>query len=104
MTLRDRFAETHALRRSMLNYVTSHPRSAGRIFTLLRAEWGEVGERRLWRVLRWLLAQGAIVRVGCRYHSDGYVRGGVSRLPRSRVHCSRCETAGHNVISCTEAA
>jgi len=68
-------AEAAALRADMLKHVTRRPRSAARLFDLVRQEWGELGERRLWRTLQWLMARGDITRVS---KTDGYIRGQVS--------------------------
>jgi hypothetical protein len=39
----------------------------------IRDDYGSVGERRLWRALTWLVANGKAVRVGPSGKSEGYV-------------------------------
>lgn len=91
--------ETLGIRESVLSYTTTRPRSAERIFGLVRAEWGEIGERRLWRILNWLVGRGAIVRVGQRHCSDGYVLGRkVSLVTVQR--CGVCGGKRHNRQTC----
>lgn len=64
----------------MLECVATRPRTAARLFDLVREQWGDACERRLWRVLRWLELQGHVQAVGVqlgsggvRFASDGYV-------------------------------
>lgn len=90
--------ETLGIRETLLSYVTARPRSAERIFALVREEWGEIGERRLWRTLDWLVEHGAVRRVGDRHHSDGYVLGvavPLASVRRSNT-CSACGDKGHH--------
>lgn len=75
------YTETIALREDMqLCFDFRRPRPAADAFAALRDRWGEINERRLWRVLRWLEARrrvavvGAQVANGHRYASDGYIR------------------------------
>lgn len=86
----DSTAETKALRESMLGYVTTRPRSAERIFSLLRDEWGDVNERRLWRTLRWLVSTGAVTRLGVSRSGSSYIRGAV---------CATCGGSGYEVAA-----
>ncbi len=81
-------SETRALRESLLSYVTKRPRSAVRLFQLLTDEWGSVGERRLWRCLRWLIDQGAVVVCGRMRSSATYTLGTPFIIPTNRVQ--RC--------------
>lgn len=90
--------ETIGIRESVLSYTTTRPRSAERIFGLVRQEWGEIGERRLWRILEWLIGRGAVRRIGDRYHGEGYVLGAAVPLEskRSRSTCGVCGDRGHH--------
>jgi len=48
----------------LLEQVTRHPQRASEIFVAMRSEWGECGERRLWRALRTLVDRGLVQRQG----------------------------------------
>lgn len=67
----DRVEEVFGLRDMLLDYVTETPRLPHYLFDALRADYGSVGERRLWRVLSWLVARGKVVRVGGTMTSKG---------------------------------
>jgi hypothetical protein len=68
----DEFA---ALADTMLTKIGSHtPRSPREIFAAVRADYGSVGERRLWRCLRRLVETGSIRRIAANASCDiGYV-------------------------------
>ncbi len=94
MTVAERFAETHEIRRALFAMAGDRPRTAPAMFDELCREWGDINERRLWRVAHWLLKNGMWIRVGDRYHSEGYIRGPrhrVSRSPLMRTMCSRAQ-------------
>jgi hypothetical protein len=73
--------DTFLLRELTLEHIGRCPVSAMGLFERVRADFGECGERRLWRALLWQVARGAVVVVdpqigshGHRYMSGGYVR------------------------------
>jgi hypothetical protein len=66
-------AETDAVRASVLQQIGRRPRRAAEIFVAVRDDYGSVGERRLWRAIEWLVANGKAARVGPSGKSEGYV-------------------------------
>lgn len=72
MTAADRWAETYAIRDAILR-IASEPRSAGEIRDRLRVEVAaaaDLGERRFWRALSWLVAARRLQQAG-RKHGRG---------------------------------
>lgn len=58
-----------------------YPHRATDVFDALTSDWGEVTDRRLWRVLWWLLSRGFVVRVGTSHNGSSYVRGYAPETP-----------------------
>ena len=66
-----RRAETAMLRELLLEHVGRVPAAAARLFARVREDFGTVGERRLWRVLRLHVERGAVRAIEPRYGRDG---------------------------------
>jgi len=90
--------ETWALRDDMRARLTKRSQSGLQLFAQLRDDWGHLGERRMWRTVRWLVDRGFAVRVDC-----GYVAGYAPENQRDyrdwrrlylfeRKRCYDCET------------
>jgi len=73
VTAADRWAETHAIR-DAIRRISSEPRTVGEIRDQLRAAGIEdLGERRLYRALTWLLDAGVLARRGTLRSGSRYV-------------------------------
>lgn len=80
-------AETWLLRDALRDALSPRvPRTAPQLFERVRAEYGHVDERRMWRYIDWLLVRGIAVRLAPRYFNQakfvdeidggvGYLRG-----------------------------
>lgn len=78
--------ETHAIRESLAMAAPTHrPVGAGELFARILSDWGHIGERRLWRALRWCEANGTLVHVGTKCdvseQSSGERKSGYMRRP-----------------------
>lgn len=65
-----RYSETHAIREALVAATGRYPRSAMTLFAAVTDEWGPIGERRLWRAIKWLVDAGRLRVVG---EHGGYV-------------------------------
>jgi hypothetical protein len=67
--------ESLAIREDMLaEFNRYYPKQATQVFDRLRRRWGELTERRLYKILKDLLRTGELRRIGTRYACEGYVR------------------------------
>lgn len=63
-------SETHALREAVWEQLSFRfPIPARQVFARVESEWGEIGERRLWRALLWNQQHGKVRR-----SDDGYLQ------------------------------
>lgn len=68
-------SESLAIREDMLAEFNRHyPKMATQVFDNLRRRWGELNERRLYKILKDLLRTGELRQIGTRYACEGYVR------------------------------
>lgn len=67
--------ETWALRDDMRALLTRRPQTGSAVFAQLRDNWGRLGERRMWRTIRWLVDRGFAIGLGQRGFGMGYVAG-----------------------------
>lgn len=66
--------ETPLIREILLDHVSQRPRLATRLFEELRADFGAIHERRMWRALDWLIRAGLVRVVGRLHQQARYVR------------------------------
>ena len=62
--------ETIGIRDTMLEAAGRMPIPARTMFDRVRKQWGDIGDRRLWRASEWLVSTGQLQRT-----ADGYIRG-----------------------------
>ena len=71
------WSDTRVLRELMRDTIRAwrRPRTAADAFGAVTEAFGRVGERRLWRALRWLIQRGEVIAIGRRHTGSTYAWG-----------------------------